>query len=114
MKIVSMSINCSIRALASSPNSSWSDPNASVASLLDEATASAPEDAPADVQALFDDYRVVSEAIVAAKGDTEVASEALARDHPDVLGRLGDTAAYDDAFAFFVDRCGIAPPSRDG
>jgi len=110
----------SLEALGAEPAAGGGSPeevlaqNASVASLLDEATASAPDDAPADVQALFDDYRVVSEAIVAASGDTEAASAALARDHSDVLQRLSGTAAHEDAFAFFVDRCGIAPPTEDG
>jgi hypothetical protein len=110
----------SLEALGSEPSAAGAGPsevltqNASVASLLDDAAASAPDDAPADVQALFDDYRLVTDAIVATSGDTSAAYEALNRDHPGLLDRLGQPDAHREAFAFFADRCGTAPPPAKG
>lgn len=107
----------SLEALGSEPSSAPATPaevlaqNASVISLLDEATASAPADAPADVQALFDDYSIVSEAVAAASGDTAAAYAALSRDDPELTTRL---SAHDEAFAFFAQRCGTAPPTKKG
>ena len=110
----------SLEALGSEPSATAGTPadvlaqNASVSSLLDEAEASAPDDAPSDVQALFDDYRLVSEAIVAASGDTDAAYTALTRDHPELLERLTQAGAHADAFAFFAERCGTARPTSKG
>jgi len=107
----------SLEALGSEPSAAGGTPqqvlaqNAAVISLLDEATASAPEDAPSDVQALFDDYRLVSDAIAAASGDTNAAYEALTRDDPELTERLG---THNEAFAFFAERCGTAPPTSGG
>jgi hypothetical protein len=110
----------SLEALGSEPSATGGSvaevlaQNASVSSLLDEAEASAPDDAPSDVQALFDDYRLVSEAILAAAGDTDAAYGTLTRDQPELLERLTQAGAHADAFAFFAERCGTAPPTSMG
>ena len=77
---------------------------------LDEAQANTPEDAPADLDALLDDYRVATEAIFAAKGDVEAAFEALNVEHPDVVERLGSASSHEEAYSFLVERCGINAP----
>jgi hypothetical protein len=75
---------------------------------LDEAQANTPADAPPDFDALLDDYRVGSLAIATADGDVDAAFEALQRDHPDVVERLGSSSSHADGYQFLVDRCGIA------
>jgi hypothetical protein len=84
--------------------------NAQVTTLVEEATANAPEDAPADVQALFDDYLLLSAAIEAAGGDTEAAFTALSTQQPALMERLSQPDAHREAFTFFAGRCGIAAP----
>jgi hypothetical protein len=79
-------------------------------SLIDEAAANAPDDAPADVQALFDDYRVLLEAIETAKGDADAAFTALSEDEPELMARIAGAEAHREAFTFFSERCGTAPP----
>ena len=77
---------------------------------LDEAQANTPAEAPPDFDALLDDYRVASLAIAAAEGDVEAAFEALERDDPDVVTRLGSSSSHADGYQFLVDRCGVAAP----
>ncbi len=77
---------------------------------LDEAQANTPADAPADFDALIDDYRLAAEAIFAAEGDVAAAFEALGEEHPEVVDRLGSSTSHADAYAFLVDRCGIDAP----
>jgi hypothetical protein len=79
-------------------------------SLIDEAAANVPDDAPADVQALFDDYRVLLEAIDAADGDADAAFEALSERQPELMARIAEANAHLDAFTFFSERCGTAAP----
>lgn len=74
--------------------------------LVDDATATAPDDAPGEVQVLFDDYRALADAIAAAAGDTAAAFEALGAASPAVAERLGRADAYERAFEFFTERCG--------
>ncbi len=81
---------------------------------LDEAQANTPGDAPADFEALLDDYRLASEAISAAEGDVAEAFASLERDHPDVVARLGSSTSHAEAYAFLVDRCGDAALPGEG
>jgi hypothetical protein len=73
---------------------------------LDEAQANTPGDAPADFDALLDDYRLATEAIFEADGDVVEAFEALEREHPDVHRRLGSPTSHQEAYEFLVERCG--------
>jgi hypothetical protein len=106
----------SLEALGAEPSSGAGTPeevlaeNAQVTTLVEEATANAPEDAPADVQALFDDYQLLSAAIEAAGGDTEAAFTALSADQPALMERLSQPNAHLEAFTFFSGRCGTAAP----
>jgi hypothetical protein len=106
----------SLEALGSEPAAGTGTPeevlaeNDRVIALLDEATASAPEDAPADVQALFDDYQMLSAAITAAAGDTAAAFATLTTDQPELMARLAGGNLHEEAFTFFAQRCGTAPP----
>lgn len=84
--------------------------NQRLAGLLDEAQTNTPEDAPADFDALLDDYRATSEAIRDADGDVDAAFAALAEDAPDVIQRLSSSKSHPGAYDFLVDRCGIARP----
>ncbi len=84
--------------------------NQRLAALLDEVQASTPEDAPPELDALIDDYRAASQAIVAAGGDVEAAFAALERDVPDVVARLGSSTSHVVAYDFLVARCGISAP----
>lgn len=107
----------SLEALGTEPSSGAGTPeevlaeNAQITTLVEEATANAPEDAPADVQALFDDYQLLSAAIEAAGGDTDAAFTALSAEQPALLERLSQADAHLEAFTFFADRCGTAAPS---
>jgi hypothetical protein len=106
----------SLEAMGTEPDAGDATPEAVLAqneeiiTLLDEATASAPDDAPADVQALFDDYQVLSDAITAAAGDTEAAFATLSTDQPELMARLAAADVHKEAFTFFAERCGTAPP----
>lgn len=84
--------------------------NQALAALLDEAQANTPEDSPPDLDALIDDYRAASQAIVDAGGDVEAAFAALQLEAPDVVARLGSSTSHEDAYAFLVDRCGVSVP----
>jgi hypothetical protein len=77
---------------------------------LDEAQTNTPSDAPPDFDSLLDDYRLAAEAIFAAEGDVAAAFDALGEDHPEVVDRLASSTSHADAYAFLVDRCGIAAP----
>lgn len=81
-----------------------------VLGLVEDATASAPADAPAEVQALFDDYQMLSAAIVAANGDLDAAFTTLSVDEPELMARLSQPDAHRTALAFFAERCGTAAP----
>jgi len=85
--------------------------NEQLAGLIEDATNNAPQDAPADVASLLDDYRVVSEAIVAAAGDTEAAMAKLRAEQPELSDRLSQPSAHREAFEFFAELCGTAPPT---
>ena len=84
--------------------------NQELVAQLGEAQANTPEDAPPDLDALLDDYRIASEAIAAANGDVEAAFEALGAEHPDVVARLGSSSSHEEAYSFLVERCGINTP----
>jgi hypothetical protein len=84
--------------------------NQELVAQLDEAQANTPEDAPPELDALLDDYRVASEAIFAAEGDVEVAFAALGAEHPDVVSRLGSESSHEEAYAFLAERCGNEAP----
>jgi hypothetical protein len=106
-----------LEAMGSAPAGGDSSPeaalaqNAEVRALLDEAAATAPDDAPPDVQALLDDYGILTTAIDGAGGDTTAAFEALSAAEPELMARLGQPAAgHADAFTYFADRCGTAAP----
>jgi hypothetical protein len=81
--------------------------NEQLLDLLDEASASVPEGSPFDVEALFDDYRVVAQGIGAAGGDVEAAYAALQTSSPEVMARLVNPSAHLPAFEFFTTHCGI-------
>lgn len=78
--------------------------------LVDDAAATAPDDAPDEVLVLFDDYRALGDAIAAASGDTTAAFEALGAASPAVADRLSRADAYERAFTFFTTRCGTGAP----
>lgn len=84
--------------------------NSKLAALIEQVATSAPSDAPADVQALIADYRVLSDAVSAAGGDTAAAFSTLGTSEPELTARLGQADAHRASFAFFADRCGTAPP----
>lgn len=84
--------------------------NSQVAGLISEAQASAPADAPADVQSLVSDYEALSDAIEAAAGDKDAAIASLSANEPEVIARFGQADAHRESFAFFAERCGTAPP----
>jgi hypothetical protein len=104
-----------LEAMGRAPDGGDGSPEAALAqtaemrALLDEAAATAPDDAPPDVQALLDDYGLLTAAIEGAGGDTAAAFEALSTGEPELMARLTLPAAgHADAFSFFADRCGIA------
>ena len=84
--------------------------NRELVANLGEAQANTPEDAPPDLDALLDDYRIASDAITKANGDVEAAFRALGVEHPDVVSRLGSSSSHEEAYTFLVDRCGINVP----
>lgn len=84
--------------------------NQVLVTLLDEAQANTPGDAPPDLDSLIDDYRAASQALVAAGGEVEAAFAALQRDAPDVVARLGSSSSHVEAYDFLVARCGITAP----
>jgi hypothetical protein len=84
--------------------------NQQLVEQLDEAQANTPADAPADFDALLDDYRTATAAIFDAKGDVAKAFEALDEEHPDVVARLGSSTSHQEAYDFLVERCGINAP----
>jgi hypothetical protein len=85
--------------------------NADIVDLLESAKGTAPADAPPDVHALFDDYLVLSAAITASGGDTDAAFAALQAEQPDLMSRLSEPDAHGEAFRWFSERCGTAPPT---
>jgi hypothetical protein len=84
--------------------------NQQLVEQLDEAQANTPADAPADFDALIDDYRTATTAIFDAKGDVAKAFKALEDEHPDVVARLGSSTSHQEAYDFLVERCGINQP----
>ena len=84
--------------------------NDELVSRLDEAQANTPGDAPADLDALIDDYRAATTAIFDAQGDVTKAFETLQEEQPEVVARLGSASSHQEAYDFLVDRCGINPP----
>ncbi len=80
--------------------------NEAMLDLLDEASASVPAGAPADVESLFDDYRTIAVAIGGAGGDVEAAYAAIQRDEPQLATRLFAESAHLPAFEFFANHCG--------
>lgn len=106
----------SVRALAALDSTSPADgspqevlaQNEQMLDLIDEAAAAAPTDAPPDVQALFDDFHAIGEAIATAGGDVEQAYATLAEADPELTDRLTDPGAHMDAVGFFAVRCGVA------
>jgi hypothetical protein len=85
--------------------------NAAIVELLESAKGTAPADAPPDVHALFDDYLVLSAAITASEGDPDAAFAALQAEQPDLMTRLSAPDAHGEAFRWFSERCGTAPPT---
>jgi hypothetical protein len=84
--------------------------NEQLVAHLDEAQANTPADAPADFDALIDDYRAATAAIFEAGGDVRKAFEALEAEQPDVVFRLGSETSHKEAYDFLVERCGINAP----
>jgi hypothetical protein len=82
--------------------------NEQMLDLLDEAAASVPEGAPADVESLFDDYRRIAEAIGEAGGDTDAAYTTIEAADPALAARLFNPTAHLPAFEFFARDCGIS------
>ncbi len=81
--------------------------NEQLLDLLDEASAVVPDGAPADVEALFDDYRTIAQAIGAAGGNVDAAYQTLQETDPAVAARLFKATAHLPAFEFFARRCNI-------
>lgn len=84
--------------------------NQTLVGFLDEAQANTPADAPADFDALLDDYRAATRAIAESDGDVDAAFAALERSSPEVVQRLGSATSHQAAYDFVVDRCGITQP----
>ena len=84
--------------------------NDEIVDLIEAARSSAPDDVPPDVHALFEDYLLLSAAITTAEGDTEAAFSALQAEQPDLMTRLSAPDAHGEAFRWFSERCGTAPP----
>jgi ABC-type glycerol-3-phosphate transport system substrate-binding protein len=84
--------------------------NDEIIAHLEDAQASTPADAPPDVPALFDDYLALSAAITTAAGDTDAAFAALQAQQPELVTRLSAPDAHNEAFRWFSERCGTAPP----
>lgn len=106
-----------LEALGTAPAASGGGPtevlgqNAQLAGLIEEAAANLPKDAPGDVAVLLADYRAISEAVSAAKGDRDAAIAALTAAEPALMARVSTAGAHKAAFSFFADRCGTAPPT---
>jgi len=81
-----------------------------LAGFIEVLAANRPDDAPDAVDALVADYRILSAAIVDAKGDIEAAFAVLDAEEPELTVRLGLPDSYQDAVAFFADRCGTSIP----
>jgi hypothetical protein len=81
--------------------------NEAMLDLLDEAAATVPDGAPADVESLFDDYRAIAVAIGGAGGDVDAAYAAIQRDDPELAGRLFNETSHLPAFEYFANHCGI-------
>ena len=81
--------------------------NEEMLDLLDEATATVPDGAPADVESLFDDYRAIAVAIGGAGGDVEAAYAAIQEHQPALAARLFNATAHLPAFEYFANHCGI-------
>jgi hypothetical protein len=81
--------------------------NEQLLDLLDAAAASVPDGAPADVEALVDDYRSIAEAIGAAGGDVDAAYAAIQAERPELAARLFNETAHLPAFDYFASQCGI-------
>lgn len=81
--------------------------NEAMLDLLDEASATVPEGAPADVESLFDDYRAIAVAIGGAGGDIDAAYANIQETQPELAARLFNETAHLPAFEFFVNHCGI-------
>jgi len=81
--------------------------NEAMLDLLDQATATVPDGAPADVERLFDDYSSVAEAIRVAGGDIDAAYAGLHEREPEVAARLFNATAHLPAFDYFANHCGI-------
>ena len=84
--------------------------NAQLAAIVEEALATVPEDAPADVDALLADYLTATEAIAAAGGDVDAAFATLEVQSPGVVDRLGSSSSHQEGYDFLIDRCGISAP----
>ena len=81
--------------------------NEAMLDLLDEASATVPDGAPADVESLFDDYRAIAVAIGGAGGDVDAAYANIQETQPELAARLFNETAHLPAFEFFVNHCGI-------
>jgi hypothetical protein len=82
--------------------------NEAMLDLLDEATATVPAGAPADVESLFDDYARIAEAIGEAAGDIDAAYAAIQEQEPELAARLFNPTAHLPAFEYFSNHCGIS------
>jgi hypothetical protein len=82
--------------------------NEQLLDLLDEASASVPDGAPADVEGLFDDYRTIAQAIGAAAGDVDAAYASIQASDPALAARLFNPTAHLPAFEFFEGACGVS------
>ena len=62
------------------------------------------------MQSLVDDYATFVDAVTAAAGDRDLAIATLSAEQPELLARFAQADAHGEAFAFFAERCGTAPP----
>lgn len=84
-----------------------------LAGFIEVLAATRPGDAPAAVDALVEDYRILSAAIVDAEGDIEAAFAVLDAEDPELSVRLGLPDSYHEAVVFFADRCGTSIPGAE-
>lgn len=85
-----------------------------VGSLIDAAAAATPDDAPAGVGQFLGDTKAFVDAVVAADGDVTAAMTDLETSNPELLARINQEGAYQDAADYVFDSCGIDIGGAEG
>lgn len=85
-----------------------------VGSLIDAAAAAQPEGAPAGVGQFLGDTKAFVDAVIAAEGDVSAAMTDLETSNPELLARINQEGAYQDAAGYVFDSCGIDIGGAEG